>query len=83
MPEVNIDAEKPEEKKLELEHGFTKDGYLLVKIHISAGKWNLIGALAEAQILVMNYFAQMAQAAQQKNLVRPDRMLERFKNKWR
>lgn len=63
-----------------IEHGIDKDGYLRIKVHLSLGKWNLMGALAEAQLLVVNYFGQMAKAeAQKKGLVRPNGNMNQWK----
>jgi hypothetical protein len=78
--ELKAEGQTPEEQKILF--GFDKEGYLNIRIHLDAGMWNILGALTEAQTRVMSYFGQMAQAAQKKNLVRPNGILEKFKNKW-
>jgi hypothetical protein len=65
-----------EEEKLDpIEFGFTTDGkYLKIKVPVALGMWNILGALAEAHIRVMNYFSQMAtaEAKKQNHLIRPN-----------
>lgn len=78
------DVENLEEAQKKVDFGFDKEGYLRVKIHLSHGLWNILGALVEAQTRVMAYFGQIAaiEEAKKNKLVRPNDNLESFKNKW-
>ena len=66
----------PEEKQLDpIEFGFDPEGYLKIKIHMTMGLWNMLGALEEAKAQVMAQFARIAKIEEQKKgrgLIRPE-----------
>jgi hypothetical protein len=85
MPDGNGNGQEPEEKdpRKQITFGFDQEGFLNIKIHRDLGLWNLMGALKEAEFRVWSYFLQIEVAEAKKGLLRPDKRMESWYNKWR
>jgi len=73
-----------EEKKNTFNAGFTEEGFFTCFIHESKGVRELLGFMDQCKDLIKQYYARkLMEDAKAKGLVRPDGILNGFRNKWR
>lgn len=77
--------DSPEEQKKDtFNAGFTEAGFFTCFIHESKGVRELLGFMEQCKDLIKQYYAhKLVEDAKAKGLVRPDGILNGFRNKWR
>lgn len=80
----NMAEAKQEEQKPEYNAGFTDEGFFTCYMHESKGVRELLGFLEQCKDVVkQHYVKKMMEDAKAKGLIRPDGLLNGFRNKWR
>lgn len=81
-------SENPEQPhrqtREEMARGFDEEGFFNLRIHADQGPEKLIGCLMTSIDIVKMFYVEQHKRQQQANgIVKPNGVLERFRNKWR
>lgn len=80
MSEENQEPRK--QTRDELARGVDSEGFFTVRIHVDHGLEKIIGVLMTSVDMIKAFYIEQHQRAQKNGLVKPNSILERFKNKW-
>ena len=70
--------QKPEE----IRRGFDDEGFFNLRIHASRGPEVIIGWLMMSIDLIKMFYVEQQRKKQEASVVKPNNIIERFKNKW-
>lgn len=76
------DEEKRKQQPDELMRGIDAEGFFTVRIHKSQGLEKIIGVLMTSIDMVKAHYIQEHQKAEASKIVKPNGLVEPFKNKW-